>query len=96
MGAPPRPRGAADVPHGPLRAGSRVSEEGVDAATRVQPEGAAALREEGVLDGGMIPKIDAALRAAERGVVAHVANGRLPHTLERIASGEAPGTRVRS
>ncbi len=58
--------------------------------------GAAALREAGILDGGMIPKIDAALRAAERGVVAHVANGRLPHTLERIASGEAPGTRVRS
>ena len=57
---------------------------------------AALLREEGVLDGGMIPKIDAALRAAERGVAAHVANGRLPHTLERIASGDAPGTRVRN
>ena len=57
---------------------------------------AASLREEGVLDGGMIPKIDAALRAAERGVAAHVANGRLPHTLERIASGDAPGTRVRN
>lgn len=56
---------------------------------------AAALREEGSLAGGMIPKVDAALRAAERGVAAHVANGRLPHTLERIASGDAPGTRVR-
>ena len=58
--------------------------------------GAAALREDGALAGGMIPKIDAALRAAERGVAAHVANGRLPHTLERIASGDAPGTRVRN
>ncbi len=62
----------------------------------VDAAGAAALREAGVLDGGMIPKINAALRAAERGVVAHVANGRLPHTLERIASGEVPGTRVRN
>ena len=57
---------------------------------------AAALRAEGALAGGMIPKIDAALRAAERGVAAHVANGRLPHTLKRIAAGETPGTRVRS
>ena len=53
--------------------------------------GAAALREAGVLDGGMIPKIDAALRAAERGVVAHVANGRLPHTTGTDRLREVPG-----
>lgn len=58
-------------------------------------EGAAALRENGTVAGGMIPKIAAGLRAAERGVAAHVANGRLSHTLERIVSGDDLGTRVR-
>ena len=57
---------------------------------------AATLREEGTVAGGMIPKIDAGLRAAERGAEAHVANGRLPRTLERVVSGEALGTRIRS
>ncbi len=56
---------------------------------------AAALREDGTVTGGMIPKIDAGLRAAERGAAAHVANGRLSHTLEQIVSGDDLGTRVR-
>ena len=56
---------------------------------------AASLREEGTVVGGMIPKIDAGLRATERGAAAYVANGRLPRTLERVVSGEALGTRIR-
>ena len=53
-----------------------------------------ALRAEGVLSGGMIPKIDACFRAAEVGVVAFIANGTQPHTVHRLVSGERIGTRI--
>ena len=52
------------------------------------------LRGDGILAGGMIPKVDASLRAAERGATAHVANGRVPRTLVRIVEGESLGTRI--
>ncbi|MCA9856399.1 MAG: acetylglutamate kinase, partial [Dehalococcoidia bacterium] len=52
------------------------------------------LRAEGVLSGGMIPKLDACFRAAEVGVRAFIANGTQPATLRRIAGGEAVGTRI--
>ncbi len=57
-------------------------------------ERARALRAEGVLSGGMIPKIDACFRAAEVGVHAFIANGTRPGTLRQIAAGEAAGTRI--
>jgi acetylglutamate kinase len=57
-------------------------------------ERAAELREAGTLAGGMIPKIDASLRAAERGAAAYVAYGRVPRTLARIVAGEQLGTRI--
>ena len=57
-------------------------------------ERAAELREAETLAGGMIPKIDACLRAAERGATAYVANGRVPRTLARIVAGEQLGTRI--
>ena len=57
-------------------------------------ERAAELREAGTLAGGMIPKVEASFRAAERGAIAYVANGRLPHTLARIIVGERLGTRI--
>jgi acetylglutamate kinase len=53
-----------------------------------------ALRAGGTLSGGMIPKVEACLRAAEAGAVAQIANGRLPGTLRRIIDGEHAGTRV--
>jgi acetylglutamate kinase len=53
------------------------------------------LRSEGVLTGGMIPKIDACFRADEVGVDAFIANGTTPGTVHRIASGAPLGTRVR-
>ncbi len=53
------------------------------------------LRSEGILSGGMIPKIDACFRAAEAGVDAYIANGTQPSTVHRIATGAALGTRVR-
>ena len=55
---------------------------------------AASLREAGTLAGGMLPKIDASLRAAERSVRVHVAQGRARRTLERIVAGEQLGTRI--
>jgi len=55
---------------------------------------AEALRAEGVLSGGMIPKIDACFRAAEVGVASFIANGTQPHTVHRLVSGERLGTRI--
>jgi acetylglutamate kinase len=60
----------------------------------LNPERAEGLRREGVLTGGMIPKVDACFRAAEAGVAAYIASGTIPHTLARIVSGEATGTRI--
>ncbi len=55
---------------------------------------AAALRTDGTLSGGMIPKVDACFRAVETGAVAYMANGRVPGTLRRIDSDEPLGTRI--
>lgn len=53
-----------------------------------------ALREEGVLSGGMIPKIDACFRASEAGAAAVIANGREASTLRRLGEGARLGTRI--
>ena len=55
---------------------------------------ATALREAGVLAGGMIPKVDACFRAAEAGVAASMADGTVPGMLRRVAAGERVGTRI--
>ncbi|MDA0351227.1 MAG: acetylglutamate kinase [Chloroflexi bacterium] len=55
---------------------------------------AATLRQEGVLTGGMIPKVDACLRAAETGTEAFIANGTLPGTVRRLFTDQPLGTRV--
>ena len=62
--------------------------------TEVDQARAQAMRAEGVLSGGMIPKIDACFRAAEVGVRSFIANGTRPGTLRQIAAGEAAGTRI--
>ena len=48
----------------------------------------------GTADGGMIPKLDAALRAAEIGVYPLVINGRQEHVLRAALAGEAVGTAI--
>jgi acetylglutamate kinase len=55
---------------------------------------AAALRADGTLGGGMIPKVDACFRAAETGATAHMVNGRVGGMLRRVAAGETVGTRI--
>lgn len=71
----------------------------LDAAKTLMPEvdaaRAAALRADGTLSGGMIPKIDACFRAAEAGVRALIANGTTTGTLRRIAAGESVGTLIK-
>ena len=57
-------------------------------------ERAAALREAGTLAGGMLPKVDASLRAAGGGSTAVIANGRRRGTVREIVSGARVGTRL--
>jgi acetylglutamate kinase len=56
-----------------------------DASTRIPTvtrADAARLKEEGVISGGMLPKIDSCLKALARGVgKVHMLDGRLPHGL---------------
>jgi acetylglutamate kinase len=65
-----------------------------DVVAKLDADLVAALRADGSLAGGMIPKIDACLRAADGGTISHIANGRLPRTLARIVAGEEFGTRI--
>ena len=58
-------------------------------ATRV-----AELRAEGTIGGGMIPKVDACLRAAELGTAAHMANGLRSGALRALVEGATLGTLV--
>lgn len=62
--------------------------------TALSESRATELREEGVLTGGMIPKVDACLRAAETGTEAFIANGTLPGTVRQLFSDHPLGTRV--
>ena len=58
---------------------------------------AAALKADGTLYGGMLPKIDSALDAAQRGVGAvHIVDGRVPHVLLQCLLTDADvGTAIR-
>lgn len=62
--------------------------------TSLSASRAAELREDGVLTGGMIPKVDACLRAAETGTEAFIANGTLPSTVRQLFTDHFPGTHV--
>jgi len=70
----------------------------LDADGAVQPalsaDDAARLRESGVIEGGMIPKVDACLRAAASGCRAVVLDGRTQHALISLIDGQTVGTVV--
>jgi len=54
----------------------------------------ARLRADGVIEGGMIPKVDACLQAAGAGCRAVILDGRTEHTLTSLIDGETIGTVV--
>jgi len=55
------------------------------------------LKQDGTIAGGMIPKVDAALRAVERGVEkAHIIDGRIEHSiLLELLTSEGIGTEIK-
>lgn len=58
------------------------------------PERAAELVQSGVIEGGMIPKVEACLAAAAAGSESVIVDGREEHALLRAAEGAAQGTVV--
>ena len=57
-------------------------------------ERARELTEAGVIDGGMIPKVESALLAASAGVQAVIADGRETGALRAVLAGSPVGTRI--
>lgn len=49
---------------------------------------------QGTASGGMIPKLEACLRAREAGTLCYIVDGRVPHTLLSTLEAGAAGTRV--
>lgn len=62
--------------------------------SRLSSGEARALTESGVIEGGMIPKVDACVRAAGTGCVSIIADGRKEHVLLSVAEGAPVGTLV--
>lgn len=62
--------------------------------THLTPDEAAALIASGAAAGGMIPKLEAATRAATAGCATHIVNGTAAGALSRVLAGEAGGTAV--
>lgn len=75
-----------DVP-GVLDSEGRVVE-------RVPPEQAATMTDAGTIGGGMLPKVEACLRAAAAGATALIVDGRQPSALKAALEGRVAGTRV--
>ena len=53
------------------------------------------LIEDGVVAGGMVPKVEACLRALDSVTEAHIMDGRNSHAILGFNSGENLGTRIR-
>jgi acetylglutamate kinase len=54
------------------------------------------LMKAGVIDGGMLPKVESALRALQGGTAkAHIIDGRVPHAILLELLGEGAGTLIR-
>ena len=63
-------------------------------AARLSVEEAARLIDSGVVEGGMIPKVEACLQAARSGSLSVIADGRHEHALLSLVEGEPAGTIV--
>ncbi len=75
-----------DVPGIQDAAGARLA--------RLTPAECAALAAEGVIHGGMLPKVDACRRAAEAGATSQIVDGRVPYALLRALCVPASGGTV--
>ena len=62
--------------------------------SRVTERQAAALTSAGTISGGMIPKIEACVRALQAGGQSHIIDGRRPGALRQSIDGESLGTRI--
>lgn len=62
--------------------------------TSLGPTKAAELVQSGVIEGGMIPKVEGCLRAADTGTVSAIVDGREEHALLRVLEDTAAGTVV--
>ncbi len=62
--------------------------------SRVTERQAAALTSAGTISGGMIPKIEACVRALQAGGQSHIIDGRQPGALRQSIDGELLGTRI--
>jgi acetylglutamate kinase len=60
----------------------------------LSPEEATALGQAGVIDGGMIPKVEACIGASDVGCRSVVVDGRKEHALLSVVRGQATGTVV--
>ena len=70
--------------------------DGRETLRHLTPDGARALIASGVIDGGMIPKVEACVRALGQTGEAQIVDGRRPHVLlEAIATRASLGTIVR-
>jgi acetylglutamate kinase len=58
------------------------------------PDEASALIASGAAAGGMIPKLEAAIRAATAGAATHIVNGTTAGALARVLASDAGGTTV--
>jgi acetylglutamate kinase len=69
---------------------------GADGAVRptLTADEMARLRADGVIEGGMIPKVDACLQAAAAGCRSVILDGRAEHSLISLIDGETIGTVV--
>jgi acetylglutamate kinase len=65
-----------------------------DVLPHLSPEEATALGEAGVIDGGMIPKVEACVGASGAGCRSVVVDGRVEHALLSAVRGQATGTVV--
>ncbi len=65
--------------------------------SEIYPEDVKALKDEGIISGGMIPKIDCCVQAIRGGVRrAHILDGRVPHSiLIELFSHKGAGTMIR-
>ena len=77
--------------------GDKVTGEYDDTIPEISISDAAALQEEGVISGGMIPKVECCVEAINKGVKkVFIMDGRVPHSiLMEILTNEGAGTMVR-